>query len=1069
MFGSPNTIIHSIDIDGLQPGLVVESVAKNGQAEIAGMHEGDVLLSWVGTDTKKAFHSPFEIPYVELDQGSRGVVRIEGSRNGTRRVWLLTSPNWGIRARPRLPASLLSCYEQGHVLLRTGAIAEAVKIWRTAGETAQSQQLWGVKPWFLARIAQQFVQMGQWDDAYNTYREAAELSPEVGPEIKTELYRQWADILEFRDDLVAAESLYQKMLEERQRLASDSMAVASALLNLAVVSLKEGDLSIAEGYLHQSLELEQKLAPQSLQFAATLLDLGVIAQNRGDLAQAEYYYRHALSIQARTALVTADYSMMLKNIASVQYQRGDILNAERNLRHALAIVRTLKPDSLEEATVLSDLGQCLAAQNKLAEAERYENKSLAIRQERAPGSLTVVFSLAALGKISFARGAMNQAEKHYRDALEIAENVPAAHPELAIPLAALGAILLGRNNLLEAEVYYRRALEILEKEPVATAEHAEILGALAGLARKQNRIKAADQLYSQALDEFEQQVNQLGGAPSDHFRYRAKYHDFYREYLDLLVEQREVERAFKMSEASRARAFTEMLATAHIDVRKGLDPDLLASERLLHSEIQVKSERKLQLLAAQNEPQVKQIEQELNSLLVRYNEIREQLYLRSPHSMALTRPKLLDVANVQGELLDQDSMLLEYALGKQKSYVFAVTSSSIRVFELPKDVVIEKLAFRFYKLLTSTKSGSEYREVAAELSKIILGPVAPLLGSKRLLIVCDGALQYIPFAALPSPATISSGKEAQSARGIPPFSAQSSSRQNDQIPTPLMIEHEIVNLPSAAVLAEIRKEEEGRPEPPKAVAVLADPVFDAKDARVLRSAAFQSAHEEQKDNASLRGSSPSPMALQRAISDFGGHQRGNSYLNRLIYTRQEALSIIAVTPAGRRMQALDFQASRAMALSPSLADYRIIHFATHGLLNNEHPDLSGLVFSLVDKSGRPQDGFLQLQDIYDLHLPVNLVVLSACNTAVGQEIKGEGLLGLTRGFMYAGASRVVASLWSVNDAATSELMSRFYKAMERDGLRPAAALRAAQIGMLKQRKWAAPLYWAGFQIQGEWR
>jgi CHAT domain-containing protein len=156
-------------------------------------------------------------------------------------------------------------------------------------------------------------------------------------------------------------------------------------------------------------------------------------------------------------------------------------------------------------------------------------------------------------------------------------------------------------------------------------------------------------------------------------------------------------------------------------------------------------------------------------------------------------------------------------------------------------------------------------------------------------------------------------------------------------------------------------------------------------------------------------------------------------------------------------------------MDPALSQYRIVHFATHGLLNSEHPEFSGLVFSLVNERGKAQDGFLQLQDIYNLNLSADLVVLSSCETALGKEISGEGLVGLTRGFMYAGATRVVASLWNVSDAATARLMADFYRAMEHDGLRPAAALRSAQIQMWKQKRWSSPYFWAAFQIQGEWR
>jgi CHAT domain-containing protein len=156
-------------------------------------------------------------------------------------------------------------------------------------------------------------------------------------------------------------------------------------------------------------------------------------------------------------------------------------------------------------------------------------------------------------------------------------------------------------------------------------------------------------------------------------------------------------------------------------------------------------------------------------------------------------------------------------------------------------------------------------------------------------------------------------------------------------------------------------------------------------------------------------------------------------------------------------------------MGPEIGQHRIVHFATHGFLNEEHPELSGLVLSLVDEQGRHQDGFLRLHDIYNLNLPVDLVVLSACNSALGKEIRGEGLVGIVRGFMYAGAARVVASLWKVEDEATAELMKRFYQKMIKENQTPAAALRAAQVEMWKQKRWQFPYYWAAFVLQGEWK
>jgi CHAT domain-containing protein len=169
------------------------------------------------------------------------------------------------------------------------------------------------------------------------------------------------------------------------------------------------------------------------------------------------------------------------------------------------------------------------------------------------------------------------------------------------------------------------------------------------------------------------------------------------------------------------------------------------------------------------------------------------------------------------------------------------------------------------------------------------------------------------------------------------------------------------------------------------------------------------------------------------------------------------------------MEALDFDAGLPKISSGELRQYRIVHFATHGLINTAHPKLSGLVFSLFDRQGHSRNGFLSLQDVYNLEMPADLVVLSACQTALGQEIKGEGLMGLTRGFMYAGTRRVVASLWSANDAATAQLMGHFYESMLSGGMSPATALRTAQIAMWKQKRWASPYYWAAFTIQGDWK
>jgi CHAT domain-containing protein len=271
------------------------------------------------------------------------------------------------------------------------------------------------------------------------------------------------------------------------------------------------------------------------------------------------------------------------------------------------------------------------------------------------------------------------------------------------------------------------------------------------------------------------------------------------------------------------------------------------------------------------------------------------------------------------------------------------------------------------------------------------------------------------------------------------------------------------------VLAFMREELRGRPHAPKAVAVIADPIFDINDER-LRSTVALVRHSSPTSGAVVERNAPEQMPVSRARRSLRSFDEDSGEgLARLPFSRREAQAIMNVVPEGEGLLALDFRASRATVMGGELANYRIVHFATHGILNSVQPEFSGIVLSLFDKAGNGQEGFLKLNEIYNLNLPADLVVLSACQTALGKEIRGEGLIGLTRGFMYAGTPRVIASLWKVDDAATARLMGEFYKAMLAEGRPPAAALRMAQVKMWQQHRWRSPYYWAAFTLQGEWK
>jgi CHAT domain-containing protein len=380
----------------------------------------------------------------------------------------------------------------------------------------------------------------------------------------------------------------------------------------------------------------------------------------------------------------------------------------------------------------------------------------------------------------------------------------------------------------------------------------------------------------------------------------------------------------------------------------------------------------------------------------------------------------LRLAEIQRQTLDADTLLLEYTFTGDPSHLWAASAEEVAGYVLPHCDTIMDLAYRATALLTdpARADSAEYRQAAQEISRMLLGPVADRLTARRLVIVGEGPLETLPFAALPHPQT-----------GLP-----------------LGATHEIVYVPSASTLTWVRRRAAARTPADRLLAVLADPVFDAGDPRLQ----------------SPRAQKRPARGVQTAAQRLG--------VGRLPHSRREGEEILALAPPGSALRAFDFAASRTLAASPELARYRMLHFATHGVLDLGNPELSGIVLSLVDERGRPQDGLLRLRDLNNLHLAADLVVLSACRTGLGKDIEGEGVIGLARGFLKAGALRVVVSLWQVDDEATAELMKLFYRGMlGLERLAPAAALRKAQLALAQQPRWRSPYYWAGFVLHGDWR
>ena len=515
--------------------------------------------------------------------------------------------------------------------------------------------------------------------------------------------------------------------------------------------------------------------------------------------------------------------------------------------------------------------------------------------------------------------------------------------------------------------------------------------------------------------------------------YLATVRAYYEFYVDVLMQLHRREpsaghdrQALQATEMASARTLRETLANTHRQVRQGITPEGRKRETELQQRLNAKAEYQRKLVSNKASLELlNNAAQEIQALTAALQETRTAMQTGNSRYAALAQSQPLSVQVMQESLLDDHTRLLVYSLGEVRSYLWVVSPSSVSSYELPHRARIEAAARRAYELLLPPLSDTAaLHQSLTALHQMIVAPINDQLGENRLLVVADGALQYVPFAALPDAENI-----------------------------PLIVKHEIINLPSVNSLAVLRREFSARAPAPKTIAVFADPVFTHDDARLRKG----------KTNGKQMSTSAD---LEQALRDVGE----DGPLRRLLFTRREAEAITQLVTKQEAKTALDFSASRTNALSATLRDYRVLHFATHGILNSTHPELSGLVLSLVDARGQAQDGFFRLHEIYNLQLNAELVVLSACQTGLGKEIKGEGLIGLTRGFMYAGVPRVIASLWKVNDKATAELMKHFYQAhFGSSKLSAAAALRSAQLALRAQNRWAHPGYWAAFTLQGEWK
>lgn len=818
------------------------------------------------------------------------------------------------------------------------------------------------------------------------------------------------------------------------RSAGRHYAEGLALARLVADRIQEGEFIANQGLLAESLgDKREALAKDRAALEImretrnhygelrSLNNIGYVADSLGLKQVAIDAYREALELSRRQQLKESQ-GLLLANLARVYSDLGDTDTALDYLSHALDVVRDLG-DRRSEAKFLVYLGQAQARKGNGTAARESFKKAIAgsrALQDRRGEARALEAEVALVLSVGGAAEAVDLLEEALAAARASGDKALVANVQTDRGKALRG---LGRNDEALRSLEEALALRQVIGDRMAIAQ---TQFEIAQVERGQGRPVEAAARAEAALDLLESLRTEVASHDL-RLSYFATLRHYYELTVDMLVVPagaqvvpRAMERALIISERARARGLLDLLAESETGVRTGVDASLRERERDLQQRLAAQADR------AEKDKEEREAGKPLRGgadvelLRRQFDDVEREIRASSPRYAQLTQPAPASLRAIQS-VLDGETSLLEYFLGEDRSVLWVVTRASFETFVLPGRSGIEALARELHEALSSGAGGAAGLRVgqAATLARLLLPLAADGIKNRRLAIVADGALQYVPFAALPDP----SRPAAETA--------------------PIAFRHEVVSLPSASVLVEIRRQAAGRGSAPRTLVVVADPVLEAEDPRLGGSRTVSRA-------GSTRGDAESP--------------------GRLPFSQIEARALLRLVAPKDRGEKLGFEASVESVRSGTLARYRLIHFATHGVLDTERPERSGLLLSRFDRQGRPVEGFLAASDIFNLDLSADLVVLSACRTALGKEIRGEGLVGLTRAFMYAGTPRVVSSLWRVDDAATAELMKRFYEGMLGPRkLRAAAALREAQLTTAKQNRWQDPYYWAAFVLQGEWR
>ncbi|MEO1742670.1 MAG: CHAT domain-containing tetratricopeptide repeat protein, partial [Cyanobacteria bacterium J06629_9] len=738
---------------------------------------------------------------------------------------------------------------------------------------------------------------------------------------------------------------------------------AAILNNIGAIYDDLGDRLKAIEYYERALPITREVENPALE-AAVIGNIGLAYHHLGQREKALQKYEQSFSIRQEIG-DRAGQATILNNTGLTYLALGDRESAQDYFTHALDVSKSTN-DRLLQSRILNNIGFVYRGLGDFDNAFDYYQQALSLC--RSIGNKEgEAYTLNNIGDLHLTSESYEQALSYFQQSLPIVQAISDKAGE-NIALNNIGIAYKWLNQAELAADYYNQALAL--SRAIGSRDNELVtLGNLATLSRDKGELQTALEYIDTAIEIIESLRSDIS-IENLQTSYFASVQDYYQFKIDLLMQMGNPEAAFEASEGRRARRLVELLSEAKVDIRKGIDASLLAQEQSLQTELLNLENRRIALRSGEHTPaEAEAIDAESEAVLQKLESTLAEIRRVSPAYAETVQPKPLSLEQIQQSVLDDDTVLLQYALSEGQSYLWIVGQDNFEAYNLPDEAEIVTLAERFRSALSTATPTGRVKGSGQPLTEAILPEIPAWAAGKRLLVAGDGILSELPFAALPL--------------------------LNRSGYTPLLAEHEVLSQPSISAVSVLRKQLSERADPTPSLAIMADPVYRADDERVT----------------GTRPTTALPAAAEQNLRDLDLR-----YIKRLPYTRSEADQILSAASSIETTAVYDFDATYDWVTGPALADYSMIHLATHGFVNPVNPQLSGVVLSLVAPSGQlRQDGFLRLHDIFNLQLSAELVVLSACQTGLGENISGEGIVGLSRGFMYAGAERVMVSLWNVND------------------------------------------------------